>query len=137
MQQIVAIFGNLVKENIARNGKKVTCVLYRVEDHSAVIAIFGNFCCAANSFHFCQLVAHQLFATTGNFSHAANSFNIWQLVAHSFFATTGNFCDAANSYHSWKECAIIYSHNREMSTYYRKTNYYVHTCISTIIYVDN
>ena len=34
MQQIVAIFGNLVKQNIARNGKKVTYILYRVADHS-------------------------------------------------------------------------------------------------------
>ena len=30
--QIVAIFGNFVKQNIARNGKKVTEVLYRVAD---------------------------------------------------------------------------------------------------------
>ena len=32
VRQIVAIFGNLVTQNIARNGKKVTEVLYRVAD---------------------------------------------------------------------------------------------------------
>ena len=32
IRQIVTIFGNFVKQNIARNGKKVTEILYRVAD---------------------------------------------------------------------------------------------------------
>ena len=42
IKQVVAVCGNLVKQNIARNGKKVTEVL------------FGNFCHKASSYYFWQ-----------------------------------------------------------------------------------
>ena len=56
IRRIVAICGNLVKQNIARNGEKVTEVLYRVADQSFYCHFWQL--CAIIFCHFWQLLSY-------------------------------------------------------------------------------